>query len=113
MKTASKIFTIIGIISASISFITAFIISIMLLVIGPQAIYDVPIAIVLIPVVITVLIVLTICTALSIVFGSITLSKLKTATSKSQLFTWGILDLIFCSTIGGILILCLNDSDFQ
>lgn len=47
-----------------------------------------------------------------IVIGAITLKKLKTATKKDDVKTWGIVSLIFCNIIGGILILCLQDSDF-
>ena len=48
---------------------------------------------------------------LPLVFGGITLSKLKKATSKSELTVWGILDIFFCSLLGGIFVLCLKDSD--
>lgn len=47
-----------------------------------------------------------------IIIGAITLKKLKTATKKDDVKTWGIISLIFCNIIGGILILCLKDSDF-
>lgn len=50
---------------------------------------------------------------LPLVFGGITLSKMKKATTASELKAWGIVDLIFCSLVGGILILCLKDSDLQ
>ncbi len=48
---------------------------------------------------------------LPLIFGGITLSKLKKAQSKSELVAWGVLDLFFCSLIGGILVLCLKDED--
>ncbi len=50
-------------------------------------------------------------TILPLIFGGITLSKLKKAQSKSELVAWGVLDLFFCSLIGGILVLCLKDED--
>lgn len=48
---------------------------------------------------------------LPLIFGGLTLSKMKKATSKSDLMVWGILDIFFCSLIGGILVLCLKDED--
>ncbi len=48
---------------------------------------------------------------LPLIFGGITLSKMKTATKASDLTVWGILDIFFCGLIGGILVLCLKDSD--
>lgn len=50
-------------------------------------------------------------TILPLIFGGITLSKLKKAQSKSELVAWGVLDIFFCSLIGGILVLCLKDED--
>ena len=49
---------------------------------------------------------------LPLIFGGITLSKMKTATSKEDVKVWGILDIFFCSMIGGILLLCCKDEDF-
>ena len=49
---------------------------------------------------------------LPLIFGGITLSKMKTATSKSDLTVWAILTLLFCNMIGGILLLCCKDEDF-
>ena len=48
---------------------------------------------------------------LPLIFGGITLSKMNKATSASELKEWGILDIFFCGIIGGILVLCLKDSD--
>lgn len=47
-----------------------------------------------------------------LIFGGITLSKMKTATCKDDITTWAVLTLIFCSMIGGILLLCCKDEDF-
>ncbi|MBQ8216242.1 MAG: hypothetical protein IJZ33_08270 [Clostridia bacterium] len=46
------------------------------------------------------------------IIGFITLSKMKKATCKKDLTLWAILNIIFCNPIGGILMLCLKDSDF-
>ena len=48
---------------------------------------------------------------LPIVFGFMALDKLDTAKKKEELTTMAILTLLFCSTIGGILMLCMEDKD--
>ena len=50
-------------------------------------------------------------TILPLIFGFIALKKLKTATKKDELTVTAILTLIFCSLIGGVLMLCLKDQD--
>jgi hypothetical protein len=47
------------------------------------------------------------------IVGIIALENLKTATSKKDLTTIGILTLIFSSIVGGILMLCLTDDDLK
>lgn len=49
---------------------------------------------------------------LPLIFGGITLSKMKTATCKDDTTTWAVLTLIFCSLLGGIFLLCCKDEDF-
>ena len=56
-----------------------------------------------------------VCGALFIVplvIGALALSKMKKATCKKDLTIWAIVNLIFCSPIGGILMLLLKDEDF-
>ena len=48
-----------------------------------------------------------------IVVGMIALRKLEEANSREELRGTGILTLIFCSQIAGILMLCLKDTDFD
>ena len=51
-------------------------------------------------------------TIVSIVFGVIALKKLKEAKKKEDIPMWvSICTLLFCSPIGGILMLCLKDTD--
>ncbi len=50
---------------------------------------------------------------LPLIFGGITLSKLKTAKSKSDLVVWGVLDIFFCGLLGGIFVLCISDEELQ
>lgn len=47
------------------------------------------------------------------IVGAIALKKLNTATNKDQLVGIGVCTLIFCSLIGGILMLCLTDADLK
>ena len=49
---------------------------------------------------------------LPLIFGIITLNKMKTATCKADMTTWGILSLLFVNLIGGILILCVSDEEW-
>ena len=48
-----------------------------------------------------------------LVVGFIALKKLKTAKSKQELTGIAVVTLIFCNLIGGILMLCLSDKDFE
>ena len=50
-------------------------------------------------------------TILPLIFGGIALSKMGKATKKSNLTVCAILNLLFCSLIGGILMLCISDAD--
>ena len=70
MKTAAKVFTIIG------------------MVLGCLAIYP-------------------------IVIGIFALKKLNEAKTAKELQTWAIVNLLFCSLLGGIFMLCLKDEDLQ
>lgn len=49
---------------------------------------------------------------LPLIFGGITLSKMKTATKKDDITTWAVLSLLFCSLLGGIFLLCTKDEDY-
>lgn len=48
---------------------------------------------------------------LPIIFGVLALKKLEEAKTASELTTMGVLVLLFCSLIGGILMLCIKDQD--
>lgn len=49
----------------------------------------------------------------SIVIGGITLYKLSNASSRDGMVVWGVLSLIFCGIVSGILILCMKDEDYS
>lgn len=50
---------------------------------------------------------------LPIIFGALTLSKMGSAKDVSELQVWGVLDLIFCSVLGGIFVLCMKNEDLR
>jgi Sec-independent protein secretion pathway component TatC len=53
-------------------------------------------------------------TILPLIFGFIALKKLNTATCKADVSVGvSVLTILFVNVIGGILMLCLKDSDFQ
>ena len=47
-----------------------------------------------------------------IIVGSIALNKLASATKKEELTGIGICTLLFCNVIGGVLMLCIPESEF-
>jgi hypothetical protein len=47
-----------------------------------------------------------------LIVGSIALTKLDEAEDSADIIGIGILTFLFCSPIGGILMLCLSDDDF-
>ncbi|MBP3333272.1 MAG: hypothetical protein J6M35_04410 [Clostridia bacterium] len=49
---------------------------------------------------------------LPLIFGFIALNKLKKATNKSDIIVAAVLALIFCNMIGGILMLCIPETEF-
>lgn len=49
----------------------------------------------------------------TIPLGALTIKKLYAAKSKNDVIIYGILCMLFCSFIGGILILCLSDNSFN
>ena len=46
-----------------------------------------------------------------IIVGAIALHKLEKATSKNDLIVIGVLTILFCSVIGGILMLCMSEDE--
>lgn len=48
-----------------------------------------------------------------LIVGVIALKKLKRAQNKDELVTIGVLTLIFCSMVGGILMLCIPEEDLN
>ena len=47
-----------------------------------------------------------------IIVGVLSLIQLSTAKQKSDITIMGVLTLLFCSLIGGIIMLCITDKDF-
>lgn len=107
MKTAAKVFIILSMVVIPLSFIIYLIIGLVgLAAAGGDA--DLQAASM---VYIIMAIVSGIWGAACEILGGFSLKKLSTATKKSELTAFGILDIIFVSLIGGILMLCIQDSD--
>ena len=49
---------------------------------------------------------------LPLIFGIVTINKMKTTTCKADMTTWGILSLLFVNLICGILILLVSDDEW-
>lgn len=54
-----------------------------------------------------------ICGLVPVILGGVSIWRLNVAKRKSQLIVWGILDILFCGLVSGILILCIPESDFE
>ena len=113
MKTAIKVFLIIGIVASAISMflgLRALLVPIDLDSLG--IIIDIPSEFEqLLPMFRVVYgVVVAIVAALGIVFGVLAFKKLNVATEKKQLIANGILVLIFCNLIAGILMLAIPQS---
>lgn len=50
---------------------------------------------------------------LPIIFGALSISKIDSATEKSELVGLGVCTLLFCSLLGGIFMLCIPESELQ
>lgn len=50
---------------------------------------------------------------LPLIFGGLAISKINSATQKEELVGFGVCALLFCSMIGGILMLCIPESELQ
>ena len=50
---------------------------------------------------------------INIIVGRITLRKMENAKSKDELFSISIICLIFCSIVSGIILLCLDENEFE
>jgi len=49
---------------------------------------------------------------LPLIFGILALKKMKNAQSKDETIAMGVLNIIFCSPLGGIFMLCIPASDY-
>ena len=97
MKKAAKIFLIIGMIATPLAQLWTTVCLLFVYLIG---IFYFPIAVVL--------------SVLAIVFGLKAIKALDSAKCRADLpVKWSVLSLIFVSLLGGIFMLCLNDSHFE
>ena len=89
MKTAAKVFLIIGMVGNSLGLIFSFLgTPLMLILSGCMA-------------------------AVILLVGIFTFKKLDSAHSKNEIIGWGIASLILVNLIAGILVLCIPESEFE
>ena len=50
---------------------------------------------------------------LPLIFGILAINKINTATKKDELVGMGVCAILFCSTLGGIFMLCITDEELQ
>ena len=50
---------------------------------------------------------------LPLIFGGLAISKINSATQKEELVGFGVCALLFCSMVGGILMLCIPESELN
>lgn len=110
MKTAAKVFLILGMVSSSIM---ALIFGILMATI-PTLLAEIfaNCGLGFDNITIIVLIVLVVISVTQIIFGTISLSKLDTAERKSQIIPWAILTILFSDILAGIFMLCIEESKF-
>lgn len=117
MKTASKVFIVLSIASAAISVVVMLLLAIFVdrifaASIDPSEVdpinYDA-----LVNTMRTLYIIGIFSSFVPIIVGGIALRKLSVAQSHDDLVAIGIITLILCSLIGGILMLCIKDEDLN
>jgi hypothetical protein len=112
MKTASKVFIIISMVVLPISFLVTLLAGITSISAGYQAGADEELVLVA-NILIGVLITTGVLFITSEVIGGIALHKIKVAKNRSELTVIAVFTLLFCTLVGGILMLCIPDSEFS
>ena len=112
MKKLAKIFIYLGMAGAIIVALFVSILTAITVVINNPYYYesDLIASIILLFVVVALCVVL--C-CINIIVGRITLRKMENAKSKDELFSISIICLIFCSIVSGIILLCLDENEFE
>jgi hypothetical protein len=112
MKTAAKVFIIISMVVLPISFLTTFLVGINAITAGYQVGADEDLVLVA-NILIGVLIAIGVLLITSEVIGGLALHKLKVAKSKNELTVISVFTLLFCTLIGGILMLCIPEEEIS
>ncbi len=111
MKTASKVFLIMGMVILPLYAIMLFTSKDVMLEFLIQAeMQDVEMMDKLLSIM---AIVMAVCSVIALVVGSLALQKLKTAKNKNELVLFGVLSIFFVSLLGGIFMLCVKNEDLN
>lgn len=111
MKTASKVFLIMGMVILPLYAIMLFTSKdVMLEFLIQSEMQDVEMMDKLLSIM---AIVMAVCSVIALVVGSLALQKLKTAKNKNELVLFGVLSIFFVNLLGGIFMLCVKNEDLN
>ena len=112
MKKLAKIFIYLGMAGAIIVALFVSILTAITVVINNPYYYESDLIASIILLVVVVALCAVLC-CINIIVGRITLRKMENAKSKDELFSISIICLIFCSIVSGIILLCLDENEFE
>ena len=112
MKKLAKIFIYLGMAGAVIVALFVSILAAIIVGINNPYYYESDLIASIILLVVVVALCAVLC-CINIIVGRITLRKMENAKSKDELFSISIICLIFCSIVSGIILLCLDENEFE
>lgn len=112
MKKLAKIFIYLGMAGAIIVALFVSILTAIIVGINNPYYYESDLIASIILLVVVVALCAVLC-CINIIVGRITLRKMENAKSKDELFSISIICLIFCSIVSGIILLCLDENEFE
>ena len=112
MKKLAKIFIYLGMAGAIIVALFVSILTAITVGINNPYYYESDLIASIILLVVVVALCVVLC-CINIIVGRITLRKMENAKSKDELFSISIICLIFCSIVSGIILLCLDENEFE
>lgn len=112
MKKLAKIFIYLGMAGAIIVALFVSILTATTVAINNPYYYESDLIAAIILLVVVVALCAVLC-CINIIVGRITLRKMENAKSKDELFSISIICLICCSIVSGIILLCLDENEFE
>ena len=112
MKKLAKIFIYLGMAGAIIVALFVSILTAITVAINNPYYYESDLIASIILLVVVVALCAVLC-CINIIVGRITLRKMENAKSKDELFSISIICLICCSIVSGIILLCLDENEFE